>query len=116
MTLDSLSLAVFGTCELLEGVLSYLPLKDLFVLQRVSKQWGKVIAASPQLQEKMFLRLQSNIPQETWVIDNLGEPSISSRPLNGFGVRAGRIDFRLVDTPSGEARGLYTPTTLSPAL
>lgn len=72
---------MFGTCELLEGVLSYLPLKDLFVLQRVSKQWGKVNAASPQLQEKMFLRLQSKIPQETWVIYGTDEPPYLTDPI-----------------------------------
>jgi hypothetical protein len=118
MTLDSLSLAVFGTCELLEGVLSYLPLKDLFVLQRVSKQWGKVIAASPQLQEKMFLRLQSKIPKETWVIDSLGESpfDVFMESHASFMLRTRKLEFRLAKTPSSEAKRLYTPITLSPAL
>jgi hypothetical protein len=41
-------------------------LKDLFVFQRVSRQWSEVIAGSSVLQEKMFLRLQSTAPPETW--------------------------------------------------
>jgi hypothetical protein len=48
-------------------VLSFLPLRNLFVLQRVSKQWGAVIAAAPGLREKMFLRPQNTIPKETWI-------------------------------------------------
>jgi hypothetical protein len=119
--LDSLPLAVlkvFDTVELLEGVLSHLPFKELFVLQRVSKQWGTTIAASPQLQEKMFLRLRSNVPKETWFIDSLDEPSPFGRmePHASYILRTRELGFRLAKTPSSEAKRLYTPITLSPAL
>jgi hypothetical protein len=41
--------------ELLECILHWLPLKDLFRLQSVSEHWRNVIRASPQLQMAMFI-------------------------------------------------------------
>lgn len=68
MTLDSTRRAVLTTSELLEDVLSYLSPRQLFSFQRVSRQWRGVIAGSPELQEKMFLR-QSATPKESWILD-----------------------------------------------
>lgn len=42
--------------ELLERVLSYLPPKQIFAVQRVSRYWKEVITASPDIQEAIFLR------------------------------------------------------------
>lgn len=55
---------VFETTELLEHVISFLPMKKIFTIQSVSKQWRDVIATSPSIHEKMFLRLKTT-PKET---------------------------------------------------
>jgi hypothetical protein len=113
----SAPLAVFGTYELLEDVLSYLPLKDLFILQRVSKQWSKVIADSPRLQEHMFLRLPSATPKETWFgVGVRDSPYTHDIPSGGYlEVPAGDpIGFRRVKNSSTTYKKLYRPTTLNP--
>jgi hypothetical protein len=53
------------TTELLENILVHLPVKDLFVHQRVSKRFQATIAESLAIQRKMFLRLSST-PREYW--------------------------------------------------
>lgn len=98
--------AVLDTNELLEGILSFLPPIQLFADQRVCKRWRDVIASSPGLQKKMFLRVDE-VPRETWELmadyyDVDGSP---------------RIDLRRCD--SGTATWpwrLVTPTSLSPLL
>jgi hypothetical protein len=65
--LDSLRSAcqsVLETTELLEHIISFLPMKKIFHIQQVSKQWRNVIATSPSIEEKMFLRLKTT-PKET---------------------------------------------------
>ena len=125
MTSNSAQLAVFGTCELLEDILSYLPLKDLFVVQRVSRQWSGVISGSPVLQENMFLRLKSTAPKETWF--GVGIPTISDlttwtgyHPLSSgryVHVMTGDvIGFRRLENSSTTHKKLYMPTTLNPVL
>ena len=55
---------VFGTTELLEHIISFLPMRKIFTVQSVSKQWQNVIAASPRIEEKVYLRLKTT-PKET---------------------------------------------------
>jgi hypothetical protein len=62
---------VFETIELLENIVSFLPAEKIFNIQRVSKQWKAVIAASPSIEEKMFLRLKT-APKETYEPHALG--------------------------------------------
>jgi hypothetical protein len=59
---------VLETCELLENIFSFLPAKNIFRVRRVSKLWKDNIAASVQLQERMFLRLD-NKPHEIWTLE-----------------------------------------------
>ncbi|KAK3628704.1 hypothetical protein LTR56_015665 [Elasticomyces elasticus] len=47
--------AVLLTTELLERILSHLPMKDLLLAQRVSPKWRDVICQSPLLQQQLFL-------------------------------------------------------------
>ena len=55
-TVDSVAvLKVFAIPELLEEILLYLPLKQLFAVQRVSKVFRDTIAASDPLKRRMFL-------------------------------------------------------------
>ncbi|GAB7323676.1 hypothetical protein MBLNU13_g07152t2 [Cladosporium sp. NU13] len=63
--LDALYHAVLDTTELLECVLSHLPSKQIFGVQRLARLWKDVIARSPAIQEKLFLKLQ-NKPAELW--------------------------------------------------
>lgn len=54
--MSSTSTVVLDTYELLEIILLRIPMKQLFVYQRVSKTWRSVIERSANLQKKMFLR------------------------------------------------------------
>lgn len=67
MTTDAARQAVLQTNELLGAILVNLPMKQLFVMQRVSKHFKELIATTPKLQEKMFLRC-TGFPTETWTI------------------------------------------------
>jgi hypothetical protein len=67
----SASQDVFETIELLENIVSFLPAEKIFNIQRVSKQWKAVIAASPSIEEKMFLRLKT-VPKEMYEPHALG--------------------------------------------
>lgn len=51
---ESAGQSVLETNELLENILSYLPAKKSFVIQRVSKRWNSIIATSPSIQRKLF--------------------------------------------------------------
>ncbi|KAK5712170.1 hypothetical protein LTR17_018076 [Elasticomyces elasticus] len=48
--------AVLLTTELLEHVLSQLPMKDLLLAQRVSRNWRNAIRQSPEWQQQLFMR------------------------------------------------------------
>jgi hypothetical protein len=78
---------VFETTELLENIISFLPMRKIFTVQCTSKQWKAVIATSPGLQEKMFLRLKTT-PKRTfepcavgWCRDVLERPTPASVTL-----------------------------------
>jgi hypothetical protein len=64
---------VLELTELLEHIISFLPMKKIFTIQRVSKRWSDAIASSPSIQEKMFLRLKTT-PKETCEAHKLGWP------------------------------------------
>lgn len=46
---------VFSTTELLEAILLQLPMKDVLLSQRVSKEWRDTIVGSTKLRELLFL-------------------------------------------------------------
>jgi hypothetical protein len=116
MTLDSSRRAVFDTNELLENILSYLPFKELFVLQSVSRQWRGVIASSPGLQETMFLRPHSTTSKNTWILENFAYHA----PLENIGgyrnyvELAGVPRFRLNDGRKTSRCAPLIPLTLNP--
>lgn len=72
-----------GTTELLEHIISFLPMRKIFTVQSVSKQWRNVIANSPSIEEKIFLRIKTT-PKETcdprlmgwayWALQRVGRP------------------------------------------
>lgn len=105
MTTDASRKAVFNTSELLEQVILCLPMKKIFGIQRVSRQFRDVIAASPKIQEKMWLRLRNDFPKEQWVL----ETSIGTQAPWAEEVRFRKV---AVDTEDRSWR----PTTLNPLL
>lgn len=99
------TIAVFNVPELLESILSHLPMEDLFVTGGVNKAFHRIIETSPTLQRKLFLlpgksqpeywqpvrnritgKLHAVIAPSSEIISNLtasedgpGKPSIVSR-------------------------------------
>lgn len=109
MTTDAARKAVLHTNELLEEVILYLPMKTIFGVQRVCKQFKDVIATSPKIQTKMFLRLRNDVPDEKWALERLQK---AQRP------RLAHLDdarFRKVDVKT-KARLSYRPVILNPLL
>lgn len=116
--MDSTRRAVFDTNELMEKTMSYLPSRELFILQRVSKQWRGVIAGSPVLQEKMFLRSQSATSKEIWLVNgyNDGTFARSGSSYLRHVARAGVPEFRRADGDKTAKKRIYIPTTLNSEL
>lgn len=129
MNTETVRHAALGTTEILENVLSFLPPRTLFVVQRVSFQWMVLIAGSPSLQQKMFLRVSTK-PPETWMFNDPKAIDSKTYPLG----RWNRMDFpgflnrkfRTVtttevesgswNTSSDKTQCLYTPVSLNPFL
>lgn len=98
MATDSARKAVFDTSELLERIIVHLPMKDIFIIQRVSHQFRNVITTSPDIQTKLFLRLKKQ-PIETWETDDRSKHGV--RKLGGSEQQDGEV---------------LTPVTLNPLL
>lgn len=123
MTTDAPRRAALDTTEILEHVLSFLPPRVLFVVQRVSQQWRDTIVASPAIQEKMFLRCRIKT-SEIWMLTNPDRKPISVS-ADGMSIFPDH-KFRTVsvsEVKSGDWKGssggiehLFTPVTLSPFL
>ena len=56
------ALRVFGTFELLELVLTYVPPVDLIQLRRVASKWNATIGSSTILQRRLFLKPNGRLP------------------------------------------------------
>lgn len=106
MKTDASRQAVLNTNELLEGILTFLPPKQLFADQRVCKQWRDVIVASPELQRKMFLRVDE-LPPQAWGFkaDYWNPDQSRCWELRRFADRSPSLPWRLV-----------TPVNVSPHL
>lgn len=63
MTIDAPRQAALNTTEILENIISYLPNRTVLGVQRVCRQWRDVIAGSPTIQDKLFLRLRGQTPE-----------------------------------------------------
>jgi hypothetical protein len=66
---ESACSSVLAIPELLENIMSFLPAKTIFRVQRVSQNWKNTIARSVSIQEKLYLRCQGK-PQEVWELHN----------------------------------------------
>jgi hypothetical protein len=98
------------TTELLENILVHLPVKDLFVHQKVSKRFQATIAKSPAIRRKMFLRL-SNTPREYWKY-------VCQHRWDGRQRRLAKLAFEVADPTTTIPRDeqLVTPVALNPIL
>ncbi|KAK3690775.1 hypothetical protein LTR37_018997 [Vermiconidia calcicola] len=65
----SLSDAAFLTTELVENVLSFLPMRDLLLDQRVCRKWANTITGSKQLQQALYFAPAK--PQISWRYDHV---------------------------------------------
>lgn len=113
--LDHARKGVFETSELLEQILSFLPMKNIFGVRRVSKYWNDVVASSIQLQEKMFLRVRDE-PREFWIAevkDRIGANNY--RVVFDF-VNNKQFKLRRIDRPEDSRQRLGTMVTMNPML
>jgi hypothetical protein len=93
--------------EILEHILVHLPIKDLFVHQRVSRTFQISIAQSPAIQTKMFLEL-SDTPRESWKLIHSGGET-----------ETGTATWQFVSVdPGGNNNDMFlaTPVTFNPIL
>jgi hypothetical protein len=69
----SAQLRVFSTAELLEQILSYVPIYELLHSQRVCRTWRAIITESPSLQQALFFRpVHSNyVRSDSWLLSAL---------------------------------------------
>lgn len=70
---------VLGTPELLEGILSHLPVLDLVVATGVNKTLRNVVQTSPELQRKLFM-LPSKDKAEYWQLVPQKSETSDARP------------------------------------
>jgi len=109
MTTDAARRAVLHTSELLEEIILCLPMKTIFGVQRVCKQFKEVIATSRKIQTKMFLRLRNDVPDKRWALESLQKAQKPWLP------HVDDARFRKVDAKTKYGRS-YRPVVLNPLL
>lgn len=72
---------VFGTSELLEHILSFLPMPSVLGKSRVSRKWKAVIDNSPALLKKLFLRRNDSQVEVLGFDHKFPKPDYSSQNL-----------------------------------
>jgi hypothetical protein len=103
---------VLDTTELLECVLSHLPPKQIFGVQRVARLWKDVIARSLGMKEKMFLKLQ-NKPAEVWaLLECARSAQFESRKLRLEKITS-EPDLKFISATDAT---LFTPVSSNPFL
>ena len=70
---------VFDTIELLEWILSHLPLKDVLRAQRVSTTWQETIARSPLIQKGLFMTPATRPSQYSFLCVGSYVPTLTTR-------------------------------------
>lgn len=100
--------SVFTNDDLLEAILVTLPIRGIFIVQSVCRQFKDTIALSVKIQQKLFLR--SLVKKETWDLCGPGKTD-QSRHLHKTKLlphHASKVDSRI-----GEP---LTPAVLCPLL
>jgi len=128
MTTEAPRRAALDTTEILENVLSFLPNRKIFIIQRVCRRWRDVIAGSPDIQQKLFLQLRGQA-SEIWVSTNR-RVSLDNPNASNFDIRSVEKKLRTISPTelqselNAQAWGpvnrtelqLFTPVTLNPLL
>ncbi|KAM0703186.1 hypothetical protein Q7P35_009124 [Cladosporium inversicolor] len=70
VTPGTAAIAVINIPELLESILSHLPMKDLFAASRVNKAFHRLIETSPTLKRKLFLLPGESQPKYWQLVRN----------------------------------------------
>jgi hypothetical protein len=102
--------SVFGTAELLENILSFLPVKNVFCVQSVSRTWSSVIGSSVTLQQKMFLRPRDR--PELWILDKKHKVGANHYGRQYEHLNDTELKFQRVKDPQDDKKTL-TPVTLN---
>lgn len=116
INLDAMATArnrVFETEELFEGILSFLPFKDLFYIRRVSKRWAGGIDGSASLQQKMFLRHRDQ--SQLWILDRKHKVGANQYRKKYAHLNDTEMNFQRVKVPREDSKSI-TPVTLNPML
>ena len=107
---------VAGITELVENILSSLPLKDLLTCREVSKKVKSDIDGSLPLRETMFLH-PTRVAREAWRLDpeiyRSGKGITSVRPVAGMIPFLGNASGHLT-TPHPTPHTIRTPANLNP--
>lgn len=82
-------------------------MRKIFSIQRVCRRSRDVIASSPEIQIKVFLRLRNDAPNESWALEIPSENSLG-RPFPD------KARFQMVDAKTKAM--LYRPVALNPLL
>ena len=69
MKIDAPRQAVFKTAELLENILMHLPVKTVFGIQRVCRQFRDIVGTSTSIRQQLFLQ-PTGVERQTWAVRN----------------------------------------------
>lgn len=109
---------ILQVAELLGRMLSYLPPRKIFEIQRVSRYWNEVIATCPEIQKMLFLRpLPAGRPLKAWEVVDSGmqriqrdKPNLGRLQLHEFEVRHGQENANV------DGHILILPVAMNPVL
>ncbi|KAK4493759.1 hypothetical protein PRZ48_014944 [Zasmidium cellare] len=112
--------AVFGTAEILEEILSYLPAATLWTCQGVCKQFQAITRSSPVLQQETMLksrataRLCWRLESRRWVMDPFGQSRFVIH--DGEVSPNGPPEHGMFGRPAIVNTSFWTPARLCPLL
>lgn len=107
---------VFGTNELLENILSFLPAKNIFRIRKVSKYWDNVVEGSFNLRRKMFLHDNNKPREEVWTLDAQHKVGANDFKIPCTRLNNTQLKFRRVDVLQDGGKIAITPVVLNPML
>ncbi|KAF7192094.1 hypothetical protein HII31_06480 [Pseudocercospora fuligena] len=81
---------LFAIPELAENVILRLPMKQIFVDQRVSTEWRDTIDSSPSIQQKLFLRSAQESPPYVVIDPKRRSIQLAAGECEGFPTRGDR--------------------------
>lgn len=110
MTTDGPRQAVFKTVELLEMILMKLPIRTVFGIQRVCRQFHEIVATSAAVQQKLFLH-PTGVERQVWTTYR----EYPNPPVRPYAVDAHFVKAR-DDAEDKTTEKRVTPARLNPLL